>query len=61
MKYLVDTHIFLWAIISPEKLSEKVQTILLDSNNTIIVSSITLWEISLKYGSGKLLLGKIQP
>ncbi len=61
MIYLLDTHILIWALINPEKLSLKVKAILYDPNNTILVSSINLWEISMKFGSGKLLLGNLIP
>jgi len=53
-EYLLDTHSFLWAIFEPEKLGEKTMAILKNPHNTIYVSSITFWEISLKYASGKL-------
>lgn len=61
MKYLLDTHILIWAIFSPDKLSKKVQGILVNPENTILVSSLSLWEISLKYSSGKLKLKGIVP
>ena len=38
-----------------------MQAILLNAGNLIIVSSLSLWEISIKYTSGKLQLGNIQP
>ena len=61
MSYLLDTHILIWAITSPERLSKKVQGVLTDPQNTIIVSSVSLWEISLKYASGKLQLKSVEP
>lgn len=61
MKYLLDTHILLWAIISPEKLSKKVRDILINPENIILVSAVCFWEISLKYATGKLVLQDIQP
>lgn len=54
MKYLVDTHIFLWSILSPKKISKSVKDILLDSQVSKYVSAITFWEISLKYQLGKI-------
>ena len=38
-----------------------MQAILLNAGNLIIVSSLSLWEISIKYASGKLQLGNIKP
>lgn len=54
MKYLIDTHILLWAIKDEMKLSSSVQKILLDARNDIFVSSVSLWEISIKYNLDKL-------
>jgi len=54
VKYLVDTHIFLWSILSPKKISKSVKDILLDSQVSKYVSAITFWEISLKYQLGKI-------
>jgi PIN domain nuclease of toxin-antitoxin system len=61
MSYLLDTHTFLWAIAEQKKLSPKVNAILEDGVNEIFVSSVTFWEISLKYGLGKLDLDNIAP
>lgn len=54
MKYLLDTHAIIWALIEPDKLSSKVRKIIENPENIILVSSISLWEISLKYSLGKL-------
>ena len=56
MNYLVDTHILLWSFLETEKLSEKVKSVLLDTNNEIFYSPVSLWEISIKYGLKKLSL-----
>lgn len=61
MSYLLDSHILIWSITDPEKLSAKVHGILEDTNNRVLVSSISLWEISLKYSLGKLDLQGIMP
>jgi PIN domain nuclease of toxin-antitoxin system len=61
MKYLVDTHILLWSFIEPARLSENVQKILLNETNDIYYSPINLWEISIKYGLGKLKLDGLTP
>ena len=61
MKYLVDTHILLWAFINPEKLSSKVTQILTDENNAIYYSPINLLEISIKHSLKKLDLKGISP
>ena len=61
MKYLLDTHTLIWAITENKKLSSVVKKVLEDSTNTILVSSITFWEISLKFSLGKLNLEGINP
>ena len=49
MKYLLDTHIILWALINDEHLSKKVIDIINDSNNDIYFSSISPWEVEIKH------------
>jgi PIN domain nuclease of toxin-antitoxin system len=61
MRCLLDTHSFLWAIFSPENLSESARKTIRDQENEIAVSVVTFWEISLKYALGKLELINIQP
>lgn len=61
MSFLLDSHTLIWAIIDPGKLSYKVRHILEDSDNSILVSSISFWEISLKYSLGKLNLEGVLP
>lgn len=61
MKYLVDTHIFLWSLFTPNKIPRNARLILKDSANRIFVSTITFWEISLKYSLNKLNLEGITP
>ena len=60
MKYIVDTHILLWSILDPGKLSENIlQTY--DQADEVQASNINFWEISLKYRLGKLDLGDLTP
>ena len=61
MKYLLDTHTFIWSFMCPDKLSKRVFSIISDANNTIYVSPITFWEIAIKHRLGKINLGKINP
>ena len=61
MNCLLDTHAFLWAVFAPEKLSRKARATIGDSANDIHLSSVTLWEISLKYALGKLALTNCTP
>ena len=61
MSYLADTHIFLWTVFSPKKISRKVKDILLDPEHTKYISTITFWEIALKFSLGKMVLTDILP
>jgi PIN domain nuclease of toxin-antitoxin system len=59
MKYLLDTHAFLWAIGQSKDLPEEVMKELKNPNNEVYVSAITFWEISIKIRIKKLDLGGI--
>lgn len=61
MNYLADTHVFLWTVLSPKKISQRARAILLDSELTKKVSIITFWEISLKFSLGKIDLRNVSP
>lgn len=61
MNLLLDTHGFLWALFSPEKLSRKATREITSSENDVAVSVVTFWEISLKYGLGKLEMTGVLP
>ncbi len=54
MKYLIDSHVLLWALMKPSELSPKAKTILNDPSNSIYVSAVSHFELSLKYSLGKL-------
>ncbi len=58
---LLDTHSFLWTIVAPAKLSAKMRGVIADPAHEIHVSTITFWEIALKFSLGKLKLGGITP
>lgn len=54
MKYLLDTHAFIWWNIAPEKLSPDVTAICIDSANVLLLSLVSLWEMQIKIQLGKL-------
>ena len=54
MKVLLDSHIALWAMAAPKKLSRQSRKILGYGNTDIYVSSATIWELRLKESRGKL-------
>lgn len=61
MKLLLDTHAFLWAAFSPRKLSARARSALVDHGNEVAVSSLSFWEISLKFSLGKIALEGCTP
>ncbi|MGB5745539.1 MAG: type II toxin-antitoxin system VapC family toxin [Desulfobacterales bacterium] len=54
MKYLLDTHAFLWFVSDDNKLSPKAKSIIKDHNNEIYFSAASAWEISIKIRLGRL-------
>ena len=53
-RYLLDTHVFLWFVMGDRRLSREVNEIIRDSANQIYLSIVSIWEISIKQGLGKL-------
>lgn len=54
MRLLADTHVLLWAIDAPDRLSEPARRALIDDNNVISFSVVSLWEIAIKISLGRL-------
>src|SRR5438477_4720893 len=44
MKLLLDTHIWIWAVHRPEKLSRSVVRELRKANNELFLSPVSVWE-----------------
>ena len=53
MNFLLDTHILIWAAISPHKISSELASLLSDPSNHLYFSSASIWEISIKESLGK--------
>ena len=49
MNLLLDTHIAVWALNDDPALSEKARELILDPDNTIYYSTISVWEVLLKH------------
>ena len=54
MKLLLDTHIFLWALMVPEKLPASMRALLEDDDTGVLVSAASAREIATKYRLGRL-------
>lgn len=61
MKYLMDTHVWLWGAFSPSKLSSASAAAIQDPASHLSISAVSLWEAFLKYDLGKLDLGTYKP
>lgn len=53
MKFLLDTHILLWALGNPRQLPRNVRAILEEPNHEILFSSASIWEIAIKAQIGR--------
>ena len=53
---LLDTHAWLWLLHDSTQLSDNAQTIITEAenNNSILISSISVWEIAVKHSLNKL-------
>jgi PIN domain nuclease of toxin-antitoxin system len=54
MRYLLDTHTFLWWITDSESLSDHAREIIRDGSNELFLSAASGWEIAIKAGIGRL-------
>ena len=59
MNYLLDTHTFIWLLLDTSKVPEKVMEIVENPENSIYVSSLSFWEISIKTRLGKMEFGNL--
>ena len=60
MKYLLDTHTFIWSIAESSLLPKRVIEEIKNPENEIYISSVNLWEISIKSRIKKIDLGSVE-
>lgn len=53
MKILLDTHVALWALADPARLSPSAKALLEDPDNECWISSASAWELAIKVRLGK--------
>ncbi|MGF1674496.1 MAG: type II toxin-antitoxin system VapC family toxin [Rivularia sp. (in: cyanobacteria)] len=53
MKYILDTHAFLWYLLGDTNLTIKAKDII-DAKESLYFSIVSLWEIAIKISIGKL-------
>lgn len=56
MRYLIDTNVLIWFIEDNPKLPTEISDIINNDEFEIVISIISLWEISIKHSLGKLQL-----
>ncbi|CAN2040770.1 Type II toxin-antitoxin system VapC family toxin [Candidatus Magnetomoraceae bacterium gMMP-15] len=54
MNYLLDTHIWLWSLLEPDKLNEDITQVLDNKDNDLFISPITVWETLILAEKGKI-------
>jgi PIN domain nuclease of toxin-antitoxin system len=57
MRLLLDTHIWLWLNLTPERLPAVCAAALADPDSEIVVSVASVWELSIKHKLGKIDVG----
>ena len=48
MRLLLDTHLLIWAVSEPERLSAKAEGLMNDEANQLFFSAASIWEIAIK-------------
>ena len=56
MRYLLDTHAFLWLATDDPQLTATVRAIFIDSAQECFLSAASVWEMAIKSSLGKLVL-----
>jgi PIN domain nuclease of toxin-antitoxin system len=53
VKYLLDTHVWLWAALYPQRLSGRVAKTLANLENELLLSPISVWELTILCRKGR--------
>jgi len=54
VRLLLDTHVLLWALVEPRRLSAAAARVIRDPTTDVLVSSASAWEIATKFRLGSL-------
>jgi PIN domain nuclease of toxin-antitoxin system len=54
MNIILDTHVLIWALENNPTLSDKAVKAIIDADNIVFVSAVSVWEIGIKRSMGKL-------
>jgi len=53
MKLLLDTHAFLWFVLNDSRLSKPAAELIAESENELLLSPASYWELAIKISIGK--------
>ena len=53
MRFLLDTHLLLWGVSEPHRLSQRARKLLEDNSNKFVFSAVNMWEIAVKRALGR--------
>ena len=48
MNILLDTHVIIWALTNDPRLTDEAKALIMDPENMVAVSTVSLWEIAVK-------------
>ncbi len=54
MRFLIDTHVWLWLETSPERIPDATLARLSAPETRIVVSAASIWELAIKHHAGRL-------
>jgi PIN domain nuclease of toxin-antitoxin system len=58
MKLLLDTHIWLWSVLEPERLARRIEKEIQDTTNELWLSPISVWELIVLWQKGRIVPGE---
>ncbi|MDR5703951.1 MAG: type II toxin-antitoxin system VapC family toxin [Armatimonadota bacterium] len=56
MRLLLDTHVLLWALVSPQRIPARVRRRLESPEHEVLFSAASIWEIAIKVQIGRMAL-----
>jgi PIN domain nuclease of toxin-antitoxin system len=56
MRLLLDTQVWLWMVVAPDRLSPAARRFVSSEENELVLSAASSWEIAIKHAIGKLKL-----
>ena len=54
MNVLIDTHVWIWSLADPNRLSPESRRLLSSSRNVVYLSAASAWELAIKAALGKI-------